>query len=103
MTAALYSQRGGCRIGRNAWLSLNATWPFAELEVHDDALVLTGLLQAYHFPKDAIRRLSVYGSGVRIEHTIAAYPRFVVFWTFKLAELRQQLQSHGFLLSTTNA
>jgi hypothetical protein len=76
---APYSQVGGCRVGRNFWLSLNLSWPFATLEVHADHLILACLWRRYDFPRASVVRLSDYDelfrSGLRIEHSIAGYPR----------------------------
>ncbi len=104
---ALYSQVGGCRVGRNFWLSFNASWPFATLDVHEDRVVLAGLWRTYVFPRAGIIRLSDYeglfASGLRIEHSIAAYPRLVVFWARDLSALQQALHANAFPVSTSAA
>jgi hypothetical protein len=40
-----YTETGGFRVGRNASLALNATWPFGTLEIHPDRLVLRTLFR----------------------------------------------------------
>jgi hypothetical protein len=96
----LYSQVGGLRIGRSFWLSINASWPLATLQIYSDRLVLTGLFRRLSFPHSAIVRLSEYhgflSSGIRIEHTVAAYPRLVIFWTRDLAALEEKLHANAF-------
>ena len=93
-------QTGGYRLGRTAWLALNATWPFGALEVHRDRLVLRTLFRRYTFPRDCIIALSVFAGffsrGLRIEHSIPSYPRFVVFWSSQMSRLQQRLTQVGF-------
>lgn len=73
---------GGARIG---WV--NATWPFAALSVREEALTVNvGILGRYTFRRDQVVAIEPYtvipllGWGVRIEHTVAEYPRHIVFW-----------------------
>jgi hypothetical protein len=103
----LYSQVGGCRVGRNFWRSFNASWPFATFEIHADRLVIAGFWRTYEFPRSSVVRLSDYdglfSSGVRIEHSIAAYPPLVVFWTRDRQSLREKLSANAFPVSTSAA
>jgi hypothetical protein len=79
----IIAETGGYRVGRTAWLPLNATWPFGALEVHRNRLVLRTLFRQYTFPRDSIVALSIFpgffSPDLRIEHSIPSYPRFVVF------------------------
>ena len=93
MTAA-FTQTGGARISL-----FNATWPFATLEVTDSELCLRCLWKCWTFPKNAITRLSQHRSlsiGLRIQHSIPNYTRFIVFWTFGFAKLRRALEERGY-------
>jgi len=97
-----FTQTGGCRIGKNSWLALNATVPFATLVVSEGNLTLKALSKIYVFEKADVQRIvdysGLFSQGVQIQHTVAKYPKFVVFWTFKLDELRVNLQTSGFHL-----
>jgi len=99
-SAEVIAETGGYRVGRTAWLALNASWPFGTLEIHSDRLVLRTLFRRYTFPRDSIVALSVFSGffsrGLRIEHSIPSYPRFVVFWSSHMSRLQQRLISVGF-------
>jgi hypothetical protein len=76
----MFKQTGGARIG-----FLNATYPFALLSGDADALDLSCLGRAYHFPRSSILRLSrhrgLISVGLRIEHNQDSLPNFIVFWS----------------------
>jgi hypothetical protein len=80
-------------VGRNRLLALNGSRPFGTLEIHPDRLVLD------------IVALSIsprfFSRGLRIEHRISAYPRFVAFWSFHISRLRERLIEAGFLVHDT--
>lgn len=71
---------------RIGWV--NATWPFAALSVREEALTVNvGILGRYTFRRDQVVSIDSYvgmipllGGGIRIEHTVAEYPRRIVFW-----------------------
>ena len=75
-----FKQAGGARIG-----FLNATYPFAVLSGDADAINLSCLGRAYHFPRSGIVRLSrhrgLISVGLRIEHDQDSLPNFIVFWS----------------------
>ena len=60
-----------------------ATWPHAKLSANAGALSLSFFRRTYNIPKGSIRRLSksrnFFSYGLRIEHTEASVPEFVVF------------------------
>jgi hypothetical protein len=67
---------------------MNATWPFARLTVEPGGLTLsTTFYGTFSFEKNQITKLSKYGfipffaTGLRIEHSVAGCPPFIVFWT----------------------
>jgi len=103
----VYSQTGGCHVGRNFWWALNVTWPFATLLIYRDELVFKALFRRYTFPRDRIVEIIPYGvflsPGVKIEHTVPEHPRFVVFWTFDLPDLQEALQQNAFPVAATKA
>ena len=98
MTTA-FSQTGGVRIGGGTLLAFNATWPFATFEVADSELRLRCFWKCWTFPKSQIIRLSEHHSfstGLRIQHSVANYTQFIVFWTFGFAKLRRALEENGY-------
>ena len=101
--SAVFEQTGGYRVGRNAWLAFNASTPFGALRIRAGSIVLQCIASSYTFPAEAISRLSLYdglfSSGLRIEHTIADYPQFIVFWSSNLEKLQEHLHATGFHLS----
>jgi len=105
--AEVIIETGGFRVGRNALLALNATWPFGTLEIHPDRLVLRTLFRRYTFPRESIVALSVFSSlfsrGLRIEHSTPSYPRFVVFWSSHMSGLQQRLAEAGYVVVDVRA
>ncbi len=95
-----FTQQGGYRVGRNALLSFNASWPFGSVELRSGQLALHCITRRLVFPVSSVTSVSTYHGlfsvGVRIEHTIPDYPRFVVFWTRKPDELIQHLKDAGY-------
>lgn len=98
---ATFTQTGGARVG-----TLNATYPFATLWVEADGLCVSCLGRDYSFPKGSIRSLSRHrgfvSTGLRIEHSVASLPQFVVFWaslffwSSGFQRLRTQLEGLGY-------
>jgi hypothetical protein len=96
-----YSQTGGARLD-----GFNATWPFATLSATQEALQLSCLGRDYAFPRQSIRGLrrhrGIFSVGLRIEHSVASLPPFVVFWasvffwTSGFRKLKAQLESLGY-------
>jgi hypothetical protein len=76
--------RGGARIGL-----ANATWPFACLSASAELLTLeVGFFGTFSFSPTQVTAiephfsLPLIGRGVRIRHSIAAYPDPLIFWCF---------------------
>lgn len=92
--ASTIFQIGGARIG-----FVNATWPFAQLSADRDAIALRCLFK-FRFPRHRITRLSRYrpffSTGLRIEHTVPFYPRFMVFWGFSFDRMKVELEALGY-------
>jgi hypothetical protein len=85
-----FSQRGGARIGL-----MNATYPFAALLVDGDMLRLSCLGRQYAFAKDSVelsRYRGLFSVGLRIEHNLSIYPRFIVFWVGSFSDLKRKLE-----------
>ena len=101
--SATYTQTGGFIVGRYSWLGMYGTWPFAQLQVYRDHLVLRALFRKYAFPRDKLMELSIYRGvftvGLRIKHLIEKYPRFVVYWSFNVGELCEHLRAEGYSVS----
>ena len=99
-----FSQTGGARIGKSIAWSVNATWPLAKLTVRETTLSVSVLGLTWVLPRTSIRGLrkyrGVFSTGLQIEHSIPRRPAFVVFWTFRFAELKQALEQYGYTIST---
>ncbi|MFZ6718574.1 hypothetical protein [Undibacterium sp. Ji49W] len=71
---------GGSRIG---WV--NASWPFAKLNISRQKVVLT-TFGKYEFSSDQVVSFEPYGvipviaSGIRINHNRPDYPDTIIFW-----------------------
>ena len=91
---------GGFRVGRNAWFSAAASWGFGVLEISPECLVFDTTWSRYRFTPDRIVRLRLrrgfWYPGLRIEHSVAVYPRFFALHTRKLDELRRYLEAAGY-------
>jgi len=66
---------------------MNATWPFAQLKLTAEELVLqVVLLGTYVFKPSQVTRVEPYGlipfagKGVRIHHRVSGYPEKIIFW-----------------------
>ena len=96
----VFTQQGGYRVGRSALLSFNASWPFGSVEVRSGYFVLHCISRRLVFPVSAVTSVSMYHGlfsiGIRIEHTIPNYPRFVVLWTRKPGALIRRLKDAGY-------
>jgi hypothetical protein len=42
--------------------------------------------------------MGIFSTGLRIEHTMSAYPKFIVFWTFGYETLKGGLEGLGYEL-----
>ena len=97
-----FSQTGGARIGTSVLFALSVTWPFARLTIKETELGVSCFGWTWIFPKNSIQSLRKYSgffsTGLRIEHSVARCPRFVVFWTFGFVTLKQELERCGYTL-----
>lgn len=104
MAKAKMKFTGGIRYGRNYCLAFNATWPFAQLLVEPDFITLTSRFLFWRselrFEKNQIKRISEYrpliSMGLRIEHSVAGYPPFILFWTFIFDAIKAELVQNGY-------
>lgn len=96
----VYRNWGGFRIGRSALLAINGTAPFGSIVVRPDQITVGACGFHLEFPRSAIARLSIsrglISAGLRIEHTIPHYPRFIVFWSVGDRSLRKHLIDFGY-------
>ena len=97
-------QTGDCSIGRNSWLAEYITWPFSGLYLYRDELVLSMPFRRYRFPRDQISCIHRYRyalmRGLQIEHSVANYPSFVVFFPSDVTEMEEALDENAFPLAT---
>ena len=99
-----YEQTGGARWNACSWFPVNVTWPFAKLYVNDELLSLSVnalvVRRTFVFKRAEVvtihRAPSLFSSGVQIEHTRRDCPTSIVFWTFNLDGLREQLVRRGY-------
>ncbi len=87
--------RGGARIGL-----FNATWPFATLNVSDDALSLKVFSRQYSLKKEEVTRLEYFRGwfsvGVKIVHTGAVLDSYAVFWSLAPTKILAEAKRVGF-------
>ncbi len=92
--------RGGARIG-----SMNATWPFAQLRLTPEHVVLQVVfLGTYVFRRQQVTSVEPYGlipfvgKGVRIHHRVDAYPKKIVFWYFCVnpQPIAERIRQYGY-------
>jgi hypothetical protein len=89
-----FSQTGGARIG---WW--NASFPFATISGDADRLCLSSLGRELIFFKGSVdlsRYRGFISTGLRFEHNLPAYPKTVVFWVWRFAELKEKLVRLGY-------
>lgn len=101
-----FIQKGGLRIGDSYWLAGNYTWPFAKLtctEVQIEIVLTFFSSSRYKLTRETIRQLrpyrGIFSKGLRIEHAEADYPPFILFWSFNLSQLTNELEQRGFHVS----
>jgi hypothetical protein len=65
--------RGGIHYGLSYADAINATWPFATLDIEEEKLTIKALWKTFSVPKSKMKALSRYSglfsNGLRIEHT----------------------------------
>jgi hypothetical protein len=95
-------QTGGARIGQTYWKALRASWPFTSLQADEKEIVLSVLWTRHRFLRHDITRLSPYrepfGTSLRIEHSAASSPPFVLFRPPNFAALSAALQQLGYAI-----
>jgi hypothetical protein len=96
----IYGQTGGCSVGRTSWLTDEWTWPFAGIYIYRDELVLSMSFRRFIFRREDIVRIykhfSGFTAGLRIEHTAADAPPFIVFWPTDIEECEEALDANAF-------
>jgi hypothetical protein len=95
------SYRGGLRIGRGKYLSMNYTYPFAKMTFGEEFLTLeiNLLFIRYSIPYAQISSVhkenGIFSKGVRIEHSCTEIPPFIIFWCWKNDEVLSSFQTMG--------
>jgi hypothetical protein len=96
----IYGQTGGCWVGENSWLAEQWTWPFAGIYIYRDELVLSMSFRRYTFRREDIVRIYEnsrgFTTGLRIEHTAADVPAYIVFCPIDLEECEEALDANAF-------
>ena len=101
MTSNTYKSRGGARLSWGGLRAINFSWPFASIEVDRDLLVLRIFAGGvYALEPREITSLQPYkglfSRGIKIEHKREHWPSTIIFWTFRLPEVRSALLAHGY-------
>jgi hypothetical protein len=103
-----FRQTGGIRYGPSFWNAANWSAPFAHLLVSKEALTLSvsffGIRKrTFTFPRSSLRRLcwtrNLFNVGLQIEHDVAEFPVFMLFWVSNREELAQGLSDFGYYVS----
>ncbi len=106
-----FTQTGGIRYGESFWYATSHTSPSASLRISKDAIILStstflGSDRTFSFPRSAIRRLrwkrGLFSRGLQIEHTVAEYPPFIMFWGYSKT-LAAGLREFGYEISDGNS
>ncbi len=100
MTADFFRQDGGARIGFNYWIAFAETWPLAALEIREDYLVVISN-KRYVFGKRHITKIEttgIFSNGIRIFHSIPDYPKYIVYWTMNMPEMKRNLTRFNYFL-----
>jgi hypothetical protein len=105
MSEVIYTETGGIRYGHTYWFAKNFTWPFAEITIESGQILIRVSLgkvwsRSFVFPRSSIssirKRRGFFGVGIEIEHLETDYPPFVLFWTFRYASLKGNLETAGY-------
>lgn len=85
---------------------MRGTWPFGQLRVYDDRLVLKAFFRTYEFTRESMDSLTVtrgpLAIGVRINHSVETYPEVIVFWSFDIEDLREHLEAADYRVNDAN-
>ena len=103
----VYSQVGGATIGWNRWLAIYVSIPFGRITVAPEEVTLgisfLGLRKIYRIDREQLCSVAeyhgVFTKGVKLEHNVETYPKFMVFWSSKSDELKANLTRLGYKLS----
>ena len=94
-----FSQSGGSRIGQGLFGAINTSC-LVRLFATAAHIEMSGGGAELWFPKSDIIRLSRHSTlastGLKIEHTIAGFPKHVIFMSRDFEELKAGLQALGY-------
>jgi len=100
-----YSETGGLRCGESYWNSGNLSWPFAHILVDAAGITISSGIGPFfakelHFERTQILSIKKMGGvlsrGIRLVHTAAEHPPFVLFWTGQFEKLHTALKAFGY-------
>ncbi len=105
MGDCIYNEFGGIRKGQNFLFALKATWPLAKLEIFREKIVLKYLFFGkIEFQREEIDRIEPFrtimgplGRGIRIFHHKDSVSPFIVFWSFSLDTLLNNLKKAKYI------
>ena len=100
-------QKGGARVGRGFWTSVNWTWPFATLEVDAEAVTLRLPFATHRLARANVLGVDLIGPGwappgaygVVFRHNDTRVPPYVLFWSLDRPALIETLRESGYPLS----
>ena len=86
----IYKERGGgwMTIGFGWWLTYQATWPFAKIEIYSDKVVFSLPFQTLELlPREirSVSRIFIFPfliDGVKVSYKTMNESSFFVFWSF---------------------
>lgn len=95
---------GGLRWSSKWGVPLNLTYPFVNLEVNEDEIIIKWNIclfnKKYFLTKKDITSVSIYrglfSQGVRITQQKPNFPDDIIFWTFQSALLLQTLRENEY-------
>ncbi len=100
----LYEEKGGLRLGKSYWVSSNFTWPYADINIFRNRIVIDHVFGKIEFKKGEIENIEkcngmlggILGKGVRVFHKKRKFYPFVVFWSLNVDNLIKELKRAGY-------
>ena len=100
MTKKIYEEKGGIRFGDSFWLSSNYSWPFANIEIFKDKIILSWGYSKIVYNKKDIRYIEKYrglfSKGIRIKYNKKKNWKFIIFWSPSVDNLLSKLKKGGY-------
>ena len=100
---AQWTQTGGVRFGRNRWLAINISWPFATIECCREVIVVSYFGTTKQLSRTEIVHIEpingMFSKGVRFVHRSEKLPRWICFWSRDRTALVKELKEQGYLVA----